>query len=109
MAYDKYKTIPGIPGAENTAVTMQSIKELLEEEGATHLLKRRESKEEPAEIKRVTTGPLQQLAEASKQKKTAVQRPPVLPPLAPAEEDDMAANTAQSQKTGLLPRLFGRK
>ena len=118
MSYDRYKTIPGVPGDENTAVTMQSIKEILESEGASHLLMRREKKEPEPAVVEANSGPLKQLADHVKQKAAPIQAPPTmrvktkpgkaaLPKL--SEPADAQIPEDADSKPGLLPRLFGRK
>lgn len=121
MAYDRFKTIPGIPGDENTAVTMRAIQDILDEEGAAHLLMRREpteEKEQPQETAE-KPAPLRQLAEEAQQK-PALQTPPrvksvgkaAFPTLStPADEteEEKPMTTTQRVKSGLLQKVFNRK
>lgn len=119
MSYDRYKTIPGVPGDENTAVTMQSIKEILESEGASHLLMRREKNDDTATATvQANSGPLKQLAQEAKQSAPAIQAPPAMPSKPKAGKAALPQLSEPAEphipeqpegKPGLLPRLFGRK
>ena len=119
MPHDRFKTLPGIPGYENTAVTMQSIKEILEEEGAAHLLRRREPEQNENKEDGPKPGPLHQLA---------LQTPPTVTPKPapqPAEaqrqprkeafpsiqsaEETYQEEPVRPRTAGLIPRIFGRK
>ncbi len=110
MSNERFKTLPGISGYEDTAVTMKSIKEILEEEGASHLLRRREPEEEIQPVEAPKAGPLRQLA---------LQTPPKVPckkkPVRKAElpaikqPEDSFSEEESAEKPGILPRLFGRK
>lgn len=117
MPHDRFKTLPGIPGYEDTAVTMKSIKEILEDEGASHLLRRREpetNSEQPAEAPR-KPGPLQQLALQTPP--TVAPKPQERPKTAPRDafpsiqsaEETYQEEPVRPKTGGLIPRLFGRK
>ncbi len=117
MAYDRFKTIPGIPGDENTAVTMRAIQDILDEEGVGHLLMKREPAKDSKSAAQAKPAPLRALAEEAQQK-TGLQTPPHvqtkrngksnLPELSSAD-DDATLPPQDLPKTGLLPKLFGRK
>lgn len=113
MHYGDRQMIEGVPGDENTAVTMRAIKDLLEEAGASDmLLSDRPSHAVPATP--AAQGPLGSLAaQAAAQPRSqgvGLQMPPPVGavrvrPHAPAAH----AQTETETRGGILSGLFGRK
>lgn len=112
MYYGERQMIEGVPGDENTAVTMRAIKDMLEEAGASDMLVN--ARNEPSRHEARPTGPLGALAAkaAGHGAQSALQMPPPIGavrvrPVA-AQVSEPAGGTTHD-RGGLLPRIFGRK
>jgi hypothetical protein len=113
MEHGRLEPIPGTPGDENTAVTIQTIKEILHAEGKDDLLLSRKKAESDTAR---TKGPLQQVAEAARLQRPPVPRPPMestgaAGAMASRKEhlpdiNDVTQIPLGKTKQGLLKRLF---
>ena len=99
MFYGDRQMIEGVPGDENTAVTIRAIKDILDDAGASGLLLTNDTDGQQS-------GPLRKLA-ARASGPGGLQMPP---PVGDVRVRPMPSKEAAGKpRGGILPRLFGRK
>lgn len=104
MYYGERQMIEGVPGDENTAVTMRAIKDILAEAGASDMIINERTQAEAA-----AQGPLGNLAARAARHGAGLQMPPPVGSVRVRPHVPQPTNAQQQERGGLLPRLFGRK
>lgn len=116
MEYGRLEPIPGLPSDEVTAVTMESIKSVLQAHGAEDLLlTRRQASPAPQPQTNARPAPLRQMAEASLQQpphmRSTVQHAAPPQRTAPADAHFHEEKTIPPMDVahgGLIKRIFAR-